>query len=84
MAYLIQKQPHGSTVKQWDLLDKPLTVGRADNAETERQYPRRADAVRLCRWSGHCHRETAGRAQGLQHLYSRDFQGRQALARSPK
>ena len=34
MAYLIQKQPHGSTVKQWDLLDKPLTVGRADNADT--------------------------------------------------
>jgi hypothetical protein len=26
MPYLIQKQTDGSTVKQWDLRDKPLTV----------------------------------------------------------
>jgi len=33
MPYLIQKQPDGSTVKQWDLLDKPLTVGRGDKVD---------------------------------------------------
>jgi pSer/pThr/pTyr-binding forkhead associated (FHA) protein len=33
MPYLIQKQPDGSTVKQWDLRDKPLTVGRGDKVD---------------------------------------------------
>jgi pSer/pThr/pTyr-binding forkhead associated (FHA) protein len=33
MPYLIQKQTDGSTVKQWDLRDKPLTVGRGDKAD---------------------------------------------------
>lgn len=32
MPYLIQKQADGSTVKQWDLRDKPLTVGRGEKA----------------------------------------------------
>jgi pSer/pThr/pTyr-binding forkhead associated (FHA) protein len=32
MPYLIQKKTDGSTVKQWDLSDKPLTVGRGDQA----------------------------------------------------
>lgn len=32
MPYLIQKQADGSAVKQWDLRDKPLTVGRGDQA----------------------------------------------------
>jgi|SRR5579871_640928 len=31
MPYLIQKQADGSTAKQWDLRDKPLTVGRGDD-----------------------------------------------------
>jgi pSer/pThr/pTyr-binding forkhead associated (FHA) protein len=31
MPYLIQKQADGSTVKQWDLRDKPLTVGRGED-----------------------------------------------------
>ncbi len=33
MPYLIQKDPNGSTVKQWDLRDKPLTVGRGDQVD---------------------------------------------------
>jgi pSer/pThr/pTyr-binding forkhead associated (FHA) protein len=33
VPYLIQKDPNGSTVKQWDLRDKPLTVGRGDQAD---------------------------------------------------
>ena len=33
MPYLIQKQTDGSTVKQWDLRDKPLTVGRGDQVD---------------------------------------------------
>ena len=33
MPYLIQKQPDGSVVKQWDLRDKPLTVGRGDKVD---------------------------------------------------
>jgi pSer/pThr/pTyr-binding forkhead associated (FHA) protein len=33
MPYLIQKQTDGSTVKQWDLRDKPLTVGRGDKVD---------------------------------------------------
>ena len=33
MPYLIQKQPDGSTVKQWDLRDNPLTVGRGDKVD---------------------------------------------------
>ena len=32
MPYLVQKQADGSTVKQWDLRDKPLTVGRGEQA----------------------------------------------------
>lgn len=31
MPYLIQKQADGSTAKQWDLHDKPLSVGRGDD-----------------------------------------------------
>jgi pSer/pThr/pTyr-binding forkhead associated (FHA) protein len=31
MPYLIQKQADGSTAKQWDLRDKPLTVGRGED-----------------------------------------------------
>ena len=33
MPYLIQKDPNGSAVKQWDLRDKPLTVGRGDQVD---------------------------------------------------
>ena len=33
MPYLIQKQADGSVVKQWDLRDKPLTVGRGDKVD---------------------------------------------------
>ena len=33
MPYLIQKQPDGSAVKQWDLKTQPLTVGRGEQAE---------------------------------------------------
>jgi pSer/pThr/pTyr-binding forkhead associated (FHA) protein len=33
MPYLIQKQTDGSTVKEWDLRDKPLTVGRGDKVD---------------------------------------------------
>jgi pSer/pThr/pTyr-binding forkhead associated (FHA) protein len=33
MPYLIQKKPDGSVVKQWELHDKPLTVGRGDDAD---------------------------------------------------
>jgi pSer/pThr/pTyr-binding forkhead associated (FHA) protein len=35
MPYLIQKQADGSTVKQWDLRDKPLTVGRGDKVDAQ-------------------------------------------------
>jgi pSer/pThr/pTyr-binding forkhead associated (FHA) protein len=35
MPYLIQKQPDGSVVKQWDLRDKPLTVGRGDQVNVQ-------------------------------------------------
>ena len=35
MPYLIQKQMDGSTVKQWDLRDKPLTVGRGDQVDAQ-------------------------------------------------
>lgn len=35
MPYLIRKQPDGSTVKQWDLRDKPLTVGRGDKVDAQ-------------------------------------------------
>lgn len=45
MPYLIQKQADGSTAKQWDLRDKPLTVGRGedvhariDDKEMSRQH----------------------------------------------
>jgi pSer/pThr/pTyr-binding forkhead associated (FHA) protein len=45
MPYLIQKQTDGSIVKQWDLHDKPLTIGRGskvdariDDAEMSRQH----------------------------------------------
>lgn len=31
MPYLIQKQADGSTAKQWDLRDNPLTVGRGED-----------------------------------------------------
>jgi pSer/pThr/pTyr-binding forkhead associated (FHA) protein len=33
VPYLIQKDLNGSTVKQWDLRDKPLTVGRGDQVD---------------------------------------------------
>jgi len=33
MPYLIQKNSDGSLVKQWDLHDKPLTVGRGDDVD---------------------------------------------------
>jgi pSer/pThr/pTyr-binding forkhead associated (FHA) protein len=33
VPYLIQKDPNGSAVKQWDLRDKPLTVGRGDQVD---------------------------------------------------
>ena len=35
MPYLIQKQSDGTTVKQWDLRDKPLTVGRGDKVDAQ-------------------------------------------------
>ena len=35
MPYLIQKNPDGSTLKQWDLRDKPLTVGRGDEVDAK-------------------------------------------------
>jgi two-component system, cell cycle response regulator len=35
MPYLIQKQPDGSTLRQWDLRDKPLTVGRGDKVDAQ-------------------------------------------------
>ncbi|MGD1020810.1 MAG: FHA domain-containing protein [Verrucomicrobiia bacterium] len=45
MPYLIQKQTDGTTIKQWDLRDKPLTVGRGeqvhariDDNEMSRQH----------------------------------------------
>ena len=33
MPYLIQKQPDGSPVKQWDLKGGAVTVGRGDDVE---------------------------------------------------
>ena len=45
MPYLIQKHSDGSIVKQWDVRDKPLTVGRGnqvhariDDNEMSRQH----------------------------------------------
>jgi two-component system, cell cycle response regulator len=35
MPYLIQKQPDGSTLRQWDLRDKPLTVGRGEKVDAQ-------------------------------------------------
>ena len=35
MPYLIQKHADGSVVKQWDLRDKPLTVGRGDQVDAQ-------------------------------------------------
>jgi two-component system, cell cycle response regulator len=35
MPYLIQKQPDGSTIRQWDLRDKPLTVGRGEKVDAQ-------------------------------------------------
>jgi pSer/pThr/pTyr-binding forkhead associated (FHA) protein len=33
MPYLIQKQPDGTTVREWDLAGKTLTVGRNEAAQ---------------------------------------------------
>lgn len=33
MAYLIQKRVDGSTVDQWEIADKPLTIGRGEQAD---------------------------------------------------
>jgi pSer/pThr/pTyr-binding forkhead associated (FHA) protein len=35
MPYLIQKQSDGSTVRQWDLRDRPLTVGRGEKVDAQ-------------------------------------------------
>lgn len=35
MPYLIQKLPDGSAVKQWDLREKAITVGRGDEANVQ-------------------------------------------------
>lgn len=35
MPYLAQKNADGSPVKQWDLQDKPLTVGRSDGVDVK-------------------------------------------------
>ena len=35
MPYLIQKQPDGSPLKQWDLHGKPLSVGRGDGVDAQ-------------------------------------------------
>jgi len=33
MPYLIQRRIDGSTVEQWEITDKPLTIGRAEPAD---------------------------------------------------
>lgn len=35
MAYLIQKQKDGSSVKEWDLKNQPLKVGRGDDVDAQ-------------------------------------------------
>ena len=56
MPYLIQKKPDGTLVKQWDLKDKPLSVGRGDQVHAKIDDPimsRKHFAV-LPKGNGYC------------------------------
>ena len=62
MPYLIQKQPDGTTARQWDLAGKPLTIGRGEDAHI------RVDDALMSR--SHCRIVPAGLGYAIEDLKS--------------
>jgi len=56
MPYLIQKNANGTVVRQWDVHDKPLSVGRGDQADVriDDEEMSRVHFIIVSKDDGHC------------------------------